>query len=266
MRVGEKLLLLVCRPPDSAEYRHIQEYGTGDALTILRRVFPDLLGQVAGKEVLDFGCGSGRQAVALAELGARRVVGVDINPAALQQARRAVEQAGMMDRVEIVDRLGEEHTDRFDLVLSQNTMEHFADPRASLAAMKRAVLPGGTVFITFGPPWLAPYGSHMYFFTRLPWVHLLFSEQTILKVRSRYRDDGASRYEEAGLNRMTLARFERLVEESGLAVRSRDYECSRGLSVLGRLPWVRELFVNHVSCALDKPLASVSPPAGSRRA
>jgi SAM-dependent methyltransferase len=255
MQIGEKLLLLASRTPDSAEYDHIEEYAAGDALAILRRNFPDLPGLVAGKEVLDFGCGPGLQSVALAQLGARKVVGLDTDPPSLAKARAAVERAGVTGRVELADRLRDEHKDRFDLVISQNSMEHFPDPAACLAVMKQAVRPGGTVLITFGPPWLAPYGSHMYFFTRLPWVHLLFSEKTVLKVRSRFRDDGATRYEEVeqGMNRMTLAKFERLIQESGLKVQYRKYECSRGLDALGRLPGIRELFVNHVSCALRKP-------------
>ncbi|CAN5864331.1 hypothetical protein BH24ACI4_BH24ACI4_08100 [soil metagenome] len=58
----------------------------------------------------------------------------------------------------------------------------------------------------------------MVHFTKLPWVNVLFSERTVMQVRARFRDDGATRYEEVvmGLNRMTIARFERLIRASGM--------------------------------------------------
>ena len=60
---------------------------------------------------------------------------------------------------------------------------HFGDPAGVLDLMRGLVNVQGRLMITFGPPWLAPYGAHMHFFTKLPWVHLLFSEQTVLRVR-----------------------------------------------------------------------------------
>ena len=77
----------------------------------------------------------------------------------------------------------------FDIVLSHNSMEHFGDPARILDVMKSALKPDGRLYITFGPPWYAPYGSHMHFFTRVPWVNLLFSERTVMAVRARYRND-----------------------------------------------------------------------------
>ena len=75
-----------------------------------------------------------------------------------------------------------------------------------------------------------------------------------MQVRNRFRDDGAVRYEdvEGGLNRMTVARFERLVRESGLHVDWKRYRCVKGANVLQVLPRLRELFINHVSCVLRK--------------
>ena len=75
-----------------------------------------------------------------------------------------------------------------------------------------------------------------------------------MAVRSRYRDDGATRYEdvESGLNRMTVARFERTVAASGLTVHLRRCECVKRLDALSRLPLIRELFVNRISCVLSK--------------
>src|SRR5262249_28261482 len=59
-----------------------------------------LLGSVRGKVVIDFGCGDGQEAVAIASRGAARVVGLDLNTELLERARRRAEAAGVHDRVE----------------------------------------------------------------------------------------------------------------------------------------------------------------------
>ena len=148
----------------------------------------------------------------------------------------------------------------FDVILSSFTVEHFADPAGVLAEMRAALAPGGRLLVTFGPPWLAPSGSHMHFFTPVPWVHLLFAERTVMAVRARYRADGARRYEEveSGLNRMTVGRFERLAASAGLRMERRRYDCVKGIRVLGRAPLLRELFINNVACVLA-PAAPVVP-------
>jgi putative methylase len=48
-----------------------------------------------GTAVLDLGCGTGRLAIGAALLGANPVMGVDIDPHALEVARRAAEAAGV---------------------------------------------------------------------------------------------------------------------------------------------------------------------------
>jgi hypothetical protein len=118
--------------------------------------------------------------------------------------------------------------------------------------MKSALKSDGKLLVTFGPPWYAPYGSHMQFFTRMPWVNILFSERTVMRVRARYRSDGAMRYRdvESGLNQMTVAKFEALVKRNGLLLEEGRYQCIKGLNGLGRIPFLRELFVNHISCVL----------------
>ena len=60
-----------------------------------------LLGDVRGRTVLDFGCGSGENAVLLARRGAR-VVACDISEALVDLARRRLELHGLADSVRFV--------------------------------------------------------------------------------------------------------------------------------------------------------------------
>ncbi len=224
----------------------------GDPLGLLKRVFPEFERQISGKDVLDFGCGAGLQSIAMAQSGARFVLGLDTNPRTLARAKDLSARQGLGDRLAFAETLDESLLGRFDIVISQNSMEHFADPVGIIELMKTALKPEGRILVTFGPPWLSPYGSHMWFFTRVPWVNVLFSESAVMKVRSRFICDGATRYEdvEGGLNRMTVAKFESIVSHCGLEVSDQRYDCVRGLSLLAKLPGARELFINHVSCAL----------------
>ncbi len=56
---------------------------------------------LAGKTVIDYGCGSGILAIAALKLGAQRVVGVDIDPQAIQASQANAERNGVADRLEL---------------------------------------------------------------------------------------------------------------------------------------------------------------------
>jgi SAM-dependent methyltransferase len=252
-RLAERLLLFLSRKPDSDDYEEgTERWDPANALSKLCRAFPNFMNCFVGRDVLDFGSGLGHQVVALAKHGARYVVGVETNEKRLAQARSLFWEAGLGQQVDFADRLHDCFKGKFDLVISQNSMEHYPDPSAVLVEMKSALKPGGAILITFGPPWHAPYGSHMHFFTKVPWLNLLFDEKTVMTVRTHFRSDGAARYEdvESGLNKMTVAKFEKLIAESGLKVEYRKYECIRGFDLLGKIPRGRELFINNINCAL----------------
>ena len=255
MNLAEKLLLVLSRHPGSGDYDGGQtEWHLENSLSKLCRVFPDFLERIADKVILDFGCGTGWQAVGLARSGARWVIGVDTDRAALSKARALAADLNLSEKVRFVDSLQSCAPAKFDIVISQNSMEHFPSPEEALQWMQAILEQDGVIFITFGPPWLAPWGSHMHFFTTVPWLNILFGEATVMKVRARFRSDGATRYEEveSGLNKMTVTKFERLVEQSGLDVLYRRYDCVKGLNFLSRIPGLRELVINNVSCELGR--------------
>lgn len=248
------MLVALSRDPSQGDFAEDYAHGSQvSSLSLLRREYPDLSSLVRGKAVVDFGCGEGLESIALAREENCAVLGLDTNTRILERAIGNAAIAGLQDRqVIFLARPTKEMLGAFDVVVSQNAMEHFPDPEGVIREMKALLRPGGVLLITFGPPWFAPYGSHMHFFCRVPWLNLLFSEKTVMAVRSRYRNDGAERYVdvESGLNMMTLRRFEDFVSRSGLSIRSRRYGCVKGQDWLGRIPWIRELFVNRVTAIL----------------
>jgi SAM-dependent methyltransferase len=259
MRINETILLALARKPggqvDTAEPVAHSNAPT-DPLELLRAKYPNFHQLVWRKRVVDFGCGLGQQAVALVQTEECDVLGLDTNSKTLEKAKQYAKSLQLPSgRLEFQERASRDMMGTFDVVISQNAMEHYPDPAAILQEMQRLVKPGGKLLITFGPPWFAPYGSHMDFFCSVPWLNLLFSERTVMAVRARYRNDGAVRYEdcESGLNKMSVAKFSRVVAASGLKMEYYRYDCIKGLNFLGKLPLLRELFINHVTCALTVP-------------
>jgi 2-polyprenyl-6-hydroxyphenyl methylase/3-demethylubiquinone-9 3-methyltransferase len=108
--------------------------------------FIDARAGLAGKRVLDVGCGGGLLAEGMARRGAR-VIGIDLAPEALAVARlHAVESGvGVEYRHVAVETLAETEPESFDLVTCLEMLEHVPDPAAIVAALARLVRPGGHV-------------------------------------------------------------------------------------------------------------------------
>jgi len=256
MRIGEQILLALSTMPQVDDpSQHEAECTVDSALNLLKRVYPNFSTLVHGKRVADFGSGMGYQSVALALQHDCSVVGIDSNPRGIMTAtERAKAHNVPSQKLSFVGGISQEMLGRFDVVISQNSFEHFDRPEHVLNEMGSLINRSGIILLTFGPPWLAPYGSHMQFFCKVPWLNLLFSEKTVMKVRSHFKSDGATRYEdvESGLNKMTVSKFESIVSSCNLKVTHRNYECVKGMNGLSNLPLLREFFINNVTVILSK--------------
>lgn len=109
---------------------------------------------LAGRRVLDMGCGAGLLAEPLARMGAR-VVAVDAAAENIAVARLHAERRGLA----IDYRVGGAEAvagEAFDLVCSMEVVEHVADPASFVAALAAAVAPGGLlVMSTPNRTWLS---------------------------------------------------------------------------------------------------------------
>lgn len=102
---------------------------------------------VAGKRVLDIGCGSGAIAVLFAaEYGAAHVTGIDVEDPVCRAARTRVAKAGVADKVDILKVSPGPlpfEAESFDLVFSKDAIIHIPDKAAMASEAFRVLKPGG---------------------------------------------------------------------------------------------------------------------------
>lgn len=106
-------------------------------------IHPGKLSDFMGKTVLEAGCGPGHHTRLMAE-HARRVVGLDLNAAAI-----AREKTKDLANVEIIsaDIAQWDSGERFDVVLSVGVVHHTQSPDETVAHLKTLLKPGGRLIL-----------------------------------------------------------------------------------------------------------------------
>jgi SAM-dependent methyltransferase len=102
-----------------------------------------ILGDVAGKDILELGCGAAQWSIGLAKVGGR-VVGLDLSEAQLAHARKLIAEAGVV--VRLVHASAEEvplPDKSFDIVFCDHGAMNFADPYRTVPEAARLLRPGG---------------------------------------------------------------------------------------------------------------------------
>ncbi|WP_416140672.1 bifunctional 2-polyprenyl-6-hydroxyphenol methylase/3-demethylubiquinol 3-O-methyltransferase UbiG [Halomonas sp. HK25] len=115
----------------------------------LRLDFIDARAGLAGKRVVDVGCGGGLLAEAMAHRGAR-VTGIDLGEAPLAVARLHAEASGVeVDYRRVsVEAMAGEMPGEFDVVTCLEMLEHVPDPASVVRACAALVRPGGQLFFS----------------------------------------------------------------------------------------------------------------------
>ncbi|KPQ24070.1 MAG: 3-demethylubiquinone-9 3-O-methyltransferase [Halomonas sp. HL-48] len=115
----------------------------------LRLDFIDARTGLAGKKVLDVGCGGGILSEAMAHRGAD-VTGIDLGESPLGVARlHAQEQGVAVEYRHIsVEALAEEQPGHYDVVTCMEMLEHVPDPASVVRACAALVRQGGFVFFS----------------------------------------------------------------------------------------------------------------------
>ena len=130
------------RDPTS-EFRPLHE------INPLRMEWIDQLSAIAGKTVLDIGCGGGILSESMAQRGAC-VTGIDLSDKALGVAKLHLLESGNTVNYQKIsaEELAAQSPSSYDIVTCMEMLEHVPDPASVIAACATLVKPGGHVFFS----------------------------------------------------------------------------------------------------------------------
>lgn len=115
----------------------------------LRLGWIDSLAGIAGKQVVDVGCGGGILAESMAERGAQ-VTGIDLSDKALKVAKLHLLESGrQVEYLSIAaEAMAEQRPETYDVVTCMEMLEHVPEPASTVAACARMCKPGGWLFFS----------------------------------------------------------------------------------------------------------------------
>jgi len=168
---------------------------------ILRQTFDKAeaeLGPLAGKRLLDFGCGVGRLCRVASDYGIR-AVGIEPDANAREHARKS---SGLRAYASLRDLRAARPYSKFDIVTMWDVVEHLREPWKELENLSRALRPGGWLMLSTPNAaslrarverkrWSNTVNpTHFYYFTRKSLEAVLkragFSETSELQISLRY--------------------------------------------------------------------------------
>ncbi len=115
----------------------------------LRANYIDQRSPVAGKQVLDVGCGGGILSESMAQRGAT-VTAIDMGEAPLEVAKLHQLESGLSINYQQItaEQLAEQQPESFDVVTCLEMLEHVPDPASVITACARLCKPGGHVYFS----------------------------------------------------------------------------------------------------------------------
>ena len=240
-----------------------------------------------GRDILDLGCYDGAISHTYKDVGARSVLGVDIDESAVRRAQQQYSSDSVEFRVCNTKRLPVDDAS-VDTIFCYDVFEHVEHPGPILEECFRVLRPGGKMLVgTWG--WYHPYAPHLWSTMPVPWAHVMFSERTLLRTCRRVfysdwyvpnmhdRDENGEKkrdkfdYETIPkdyLNKFLIRDFERTFRNSPFDFRIHSERFSSRWAAWTtpflKVPLLREFFTAYIWVVLERP-ATASADGGKMK-
>ena len=224
--------------------------------------------------IVEIGCAEGGNLCAMAEHGARELVGTDIAEVRLDSARAIARELGHDISYSSNDIIYEEQPgewlEHFDLALLRDVIEHLDDAETALTNIRKLLKPGGHLYVTF-PPWYSPFGGHQQLLMngpgKIPFMHFL-PKPLFEKAITSGRPADVVEVRRLREIRMTTTKFRHAANRAGFTVADERlfflrpvFKSKFGLPALGAnmlkpVPGLRDLLALEAGYILRNPVRS----------
>jgi SAM-dependent methyltransferase len=222
--------------------------------------------ELKSKRVLDLGCGHGSLCVDIAQSGASKVVGVDLDERRIAFAKEftRLHYPELVENLEFLSiDIKDYDSSFFDYMVSKYTFEHIIDLAKVLQEMKKRLKPGGRIYTGFGPLYYSPVGDHGRTHSFAPWGHVCQTETMIIQRLNRKRSDRISSIYDLGLNKLTPADYRRIFAQSGFklvfyrenlvmpSASTTRKMIGQVMSLFKAIPFLEKYFTVNIWCILE---------------
>ena len=182
-----------------------------------------------GFKVAEIGSAEGGVLASFVEKGATEALGTDIIDVRLELGKKINEIIGInieFNNHNIVEEeVPEKWSQKFDLVLLRDVIEHLDNTETALKNIKKIIKPGGFLYVTF-PPYYSPFGGHQHtlnnFWGKLPYLHYL-PDSIFNKFISSGRKNDIVEVKRLRNIRLTPNKFKNAFQNAGFSVENKDF-------------------------------------------
>ncbi len=217
-------------------------------------VFKDL-------KVLDLGCGHGALSIDIAQNGAARVVGIDIDKHRIDFAMNNLtcNYKELVSKVKFINTdLANHKENDYDIIISKDSFEHIISLDLLMADIRKKLRTGGRLITGFGPLYNSPWGDHKRLKVRIPWMHAILPKSFLVNRFNKKYNRSINSIYELGLNGLSLKEYNDIFYHAeGFKVI--DFRMNVSYKVFGKIfnlisyiPGLKEYFTFNLYCILER--------------
>mgnify|MGYP001360126830 CR=1 FL=1 len=213
------------------------------------------------KTVLDFGCGHGALSIDIGNLGAKSILGIDLEERPIEFAKENLIKnfETLKDKInfEKVDILKSNQEHKYDIIVSKDTFEHTVNLPEVLKKMYNLLNEGGKAYFGFGPLYNFYNGDHGRLNVYLPWFHLIFNEKFLIKRINKKKNLDIKKVQDLGLSRYSFADYKKIFNDSNFKIKFfktnlSDHPASIIFNFLSKFELLKEYCTYNIYCILEK--------------